>query len=93
MSMSMSEQSKFHSIIVENRRKVVITGVRDVESFNENDIIIVTHSGGLKIKGRNLEISRVNVESGDLEMTGEVKSVHYSDLDRTPNNVITKLFR
>ncbi|MCL2036045.1 MAG: sporulation protein YabP [Oscillospiraceae bacterium] len=89
----MFEQSKPHSIIVENRRKTVITGVKDVESFNENDIIIITHSGGLKIRGKNLEISKISVETGDLEMTGEVTSLHYSDHDRSPNNIITKLFR
>jgi sporulation protein YabP len=84
---------KPHSIIVENRTKTIITGVCDVECFNENDIIIVTHAGGLRIRGRGLEISKVDVESGDLEMTGEVRSLAYSDVDRTPNNIITKLFR
>ena len=89
----MSEQAKLHSVIVENRRKIVVAGVKDVESFNENDMVIVTHSGGLRVRGRNLEISKISVETGDLEMTGEVTSLHYSDADRTPNNIITKLFR
>ncbi|MCL1867030.1 MAG: sporulation protein YabP [Oscillospiraceae bacterium] len=87
-----------HSIIMENRSKIMINGVKDVESFNENEIIIVTHSGGLKIKGKAFEIAKMNVENGDshtglLEMTGEVTSLHYSDIDRSPNNIITKLFR
>jgi sporulation protein YabP len=89
----LESKAKLHSIIVENRNKTVITGVVDVESFNDNDIIIVTHSGGLRIKGKNLEIGKISVESGDLEMTGTVTSLHYSDLDRSPNNIITKLFR
>ena len=87
------DKPKTHSIIVENRSKLVLTGVKDVESFNENDMILVTYSGGLRIKGRNLEISKISVETGDLEMTGIVSSVQYSDLDRSPNNIITKLFR
>jgi len=91
--MNKHEQAKLHSMIVENRRKIVLTGVKDVESFNENDMIIITHSGGLRVKGRGLEISKINVETGDLEMTGVVTSLHYSDIDRTPNNIITKLFR
>jgi len=78
---------------MENRRKIVLTGVKDVESFNENDIVVITHSGGLKIRGRNLEIGKVSVETGDLEMTGDITSLHYSNVDRTPNNIITKLFR
>jgi sporulation protein YabP len=89
----MLEQRKHHSIIVENRIKTIITGVKEVESFNENDIIILTHSGALRIKGKNLEIGKINVESGDLEMTGTVNSLFYSDNDRSPNNIITKLLR
>jgi sporulation protein YabP len=71
----------------------VLTGVREVESFSDSDIIVITHSGGLKIRGRNLEIGKISVETGDLEMNGEITSLHYSDHDRTPNNIITKLFR
>ena len=87
-----------HSIIVENRKKIVIEGVKDVESYNENDMVIITHSGALKIKGKNLEISKMNIEpdgtgNGLLEMTGTVTSISYSDSDRSPNNIITKLFR
>ena len=89
----MFEQPKLHNLIMENRRKIVLTGVKDVESFNENDIVVITHSGGLKIRGRNLEIGKVSVETGDLEMTGDITSLHYSNVDRTPNNIITKLFR
>jgi len=87
-----------HSIIVENRKKVVIEGVKDVESFNENDIIIITDAGALRIKGKNFEISKMNIEpsgtgNGVVEMTGTVISLGYSDSERSPNNIITKLFR
>jgi sporulation protein YabP len=97
--------NNMHSIIVENRKKIMVSGVKDVESYNENDMVIVTHSGGLKIKGKNLEITKMNIDSskdhgdsgnsdgGSLEMAGEITSLHYSDFDRAPNNIITKLFR
>jgi sporulation protein YabP len=88
-----NEQPKLHNIIIENRKKIILTGVKEVESFSEDFLIAITHSGGLKIKGCNLEISKISVETGDLEMTGEVTSLYYSELDRTPNNIITKLFR
>ena len=89
----MQELTKFHNIIIENRNKIVISGVRDIESFNENEIILLTHSGGLKLKGRGFEIGKVSTDSGEAEMTGEVVSVHYSNAERTPNNIITKIFR
>ena len=86
-------ESNFHNITIENRRKITIAGVKDIESFNESDIVVITHSGGLRIKGKGLEISRISVESGELEMAGQVSCLQYSDHDRTPNNIITKLFR
>jgi sporulation protein YabP len=87
------EKKAVHSIIIENRRKIVLTGVKEVESFNENDMIIITTAGALRIRGRNLDVGKISVESGDLEMTGTVISIHYSDTERSPNNIITKLFR
>jgi len=82
-----------HSIILENRRKAVLTGVREVEHFNESDIIVITHSGALRIRGRGLEVGKISVDTGDMEIAGEITSLHYSDTERSPNNFITKIFR
>jgi len=84
---------KTHNVIIENRKKAVMTGVKDVESYNDTGMIIITEAGGLKIKGKGLELVRISTETGDLEVTGEITSMHYSDADRTPNNFISKLFR
>ena len=89
----MQELTKFHNIIIENRKRIVISGIKDVESFNENEIIMLTHSGGLKLKGSGFEIGKVSTDSGEAEITGEVMSMHYSNAERTPNNIITKIFR
>jgi len=88
-----AKQLKLHNLIMENRKKVILTGVCEVESFNQNEVIVITHSGALRFRGKNLDISKISVETGDLQMTGEITSLHYSDSDRTPNNIITKLFR
>ncbi|MCL1880975.1 MAG: sporulation protein YabP [Oscillospiraceae bacterium] len=85
--------SKSHGIVVENRKKIILTGVKEVESFNDDDIIVVTNLGGLRIRGKKLEVAKINVETGDMEVSGMIDSIHYSDSVRTPNNIITKLFR
>jgi len=84
---------KTHNVIMENRKKAVMTGVKDVESYNDTVMIVITEAGGLKIKGKGLELVKISTETGDLEITGEITSLHYSDADRTPNNFISKLFR
>jgi len=89
----MLNTAKTHNVIMENRKKAVMSGVKDVESYNDSEMIIITEAGNLRLKGRELELVKMSVETGELEITGEITSLHYSDADRTPNNFITKLFR
>lgn len=67
-----------HNLILENRKKVSVSGVDDVESFNEEEIILHTEEQGvLVIKGANLHINKLNVDSGDVNITGEINSMEY----------------
>ena len=85
---------KAHNFILENRSKLILSGVIDVGSFNEGEVVVYTQLGELRLKGKNLQIVRVNVETGDMEITGEVASASYTDnIGRVPNNFITKLFK
>jgi sporulation protein YabP len=72
-------KTKPHNVLVENREKLSITGVRDVVSFDENTIILNTELGGLVIKGTNLHINKLNVEDGSLNIEGFVTASDYTD--------------
>lgn len=86
--------NKSHNFILENRKKLVLTGVRDVDSFNESEVNVFTELGELKIKGKELQIKNINVESGEMEMTGFIESFNYgNNTERAPNNFITRLFK
>lgn len=60
-----------------------MSGVTDVESFDENEVSLFTILGELVIRGKGLHVDSVNLESGDMDITGEVKSLVYGDKDRT----------
>lgn len=81
----MSEVSavKKHNIILEERSKLSVSGVTDVESFDENEISLYTTLGELSIKGRCLHVDEMSLESGDISITGDIKSMVYGDKDRT----------
>ena len=83
------------SVVLENRKKAVITGVREVEGFTETEVSLYTDMGQLTVKGRELRVSQVNTDTGELIMTGDlITSMVYSDKPRrTPDNFITRLFR
>lgn len=86
--------TKKHNVIIENREKALLTGVKETESFTENEVFLFTEQGEMKIKGKNLHIDNFSVSTGDLQITGEILSVSYGETrERTPRNFITKMFR
>lgn len=81
----MSEVSavKKHNIILEERSKLSISGVTDVESFDENEISLYTTLSELSVKGKCLHVDEMSLESGNITISGDVKSLVYGDKDRT----------
>ena len=82
-----------HSIIIEDRKNVSISGVTDVESFDEETVILMTDLGELVIKGFGLHISKIDVVSGDLALGGEIYSIGYSDTQAVGGGLLSRLFR
>lgn len=68
-----------HDVVLESRKKATMTGVRDVESFDEETVLAKSDCGNLALHGKNLKISRLSVESGDLVVEGEISSLIYSE--------------
>ena len=84
---------KPHSLILEDRKALTVTGVLDVGSFDEQVVVASTDHGDLVIRGSGLEISRLNVETGELVLSGEVVSVTYTESVSGKNGLFSKLFR
>ena len=57
-----------HACRLENRNAASLTGVREVVSFDENQVVMDTDMGLLTIKGKDLHVSRLTVEKGELEV-------------------------
>lgn len=70
--------SRQHKIIMQNRSQGSITGIQDVVSFDENQIVLDTDMGLLTIKGKELHVSRLTLEKGEVDLTGAVDSMTYS---------------
>ena len=94
----MAEEKKIfkaaHNIIIESRKNVTITGVMDIDSFDEESVVLFTELGELAIKGINLHINKIDVNSGDLTMEGEIESISYSEgAPQKGTGFFSKLFR
>ena len=67
--------------MLENRQKVTITGVQDVDSFDEATVLLATDFGYITLHGVDLHISKLNLEEGQLLVEGEIIALQYSDAD------------
>lgn len=85
-------ENAMHDLIIESRKKVTMTGINDVESFDEETIIAQSECGEISLRGRGLKISRLSVESGDMTVEGEIDAVVYSE-GKSAGGFFAKVFR
>ena len=68
-----------HSLHLDGREKIQITGVENVDSFEEGCAVLQTAEGILTVDGEGLHITRLEVEQGELEMEGRVYGLYYTE--------------
>lgn len=91
---AMQKSDRHHNLISEDRNNLSLSGVTDVDCFDERVIRLYTELGELTIKGRNLHVNGVSLETGDMKISGDIWSLVYGDRDRTgPVSLFGKLFR
>lgn len=88
-----NELKSAHSILIDEREKIKVSGVTDVDSFDENEIILYTSDGGVVLSGEDFKINRLNVESGDVEIEGFVNEIKYTNLTQTSGGFWSKIFK
>jgi len=89
-------KAKVQNLIIENREKLSISGVLDVESFNDEAVIVDTELGVLIIRGEDLHISKLNLENAELNIEGDIISCEYSDKEGSKskgNGFFGKMFK
>lgn len=67
------------NIILENREKMNVSGVKDVLSFDDQLVIVETELGMLTIKGEDLKINKLNIDTSDITLEGTISSLMYSN--------------
>ena len=74
----LSTVSKMHKVSMTNRRLCMINGVKDVNSFDEQEVVLETEQGILQVKGAELHVSRLTLERGEIDIDGRIDSLVYS---------------
>lgn len=93
-SMENTKISRNHTLHIDNRQKVDITGITKVIAFNEDNIILSTIMGLLNIKGKSMKMNKLNVDNGDMSLEGEIISFVYTSKEgEKKENILKKFFR
>jgi len=86
---------KVQNLILENRERLSVSGVIDVESFNDESVIVDTELGVLVVRGMDLHINKLNIDSSELSIEGDIMSCEYSDRDgsRSKGGFFARMFK
>lgn len=85
-----------HKVNLYNREKGTLTGILDVISFDENTIVLDTDMGLLTIRGKDLHVSRLTLEKGEIDIEGRTDSLVYSPNEsyrKSGQSLLTRLFK
>lgn len=91
-----NKQIRKHQLSLCDRKEAKISGIRDVRSFDDHEIILETDMGILMIRGTELHMGRLTLEKGEVDITGQVDSFVYSELKgytKSGESVFKRLFK
>ena len=83
------------NLILENRGKLSISGVNDVLSFDDQVVMIDTELGLLTVKGENIRINKLSLDTSEVIVEGEISSLAYSQSkqDKNSGTLLSKIFK
>ena len=91
-SIARNEVRMPHTLTLDGRERLTVSGVEDVENFDENAITLYTSEGTLTVSGEDLHIEKLNLDSGELCLTGRVSGLEYEDGVRERGGLFARLF-
>lgn len=74
-----TEQMLPHGLTLQDRHRMTLSGIRDVVNFDETQVILNTGCGTLTIKGSQLHVDQLSLDSGDVSLTGTIDAMEYDD--------------
>lgn len=83
------------NLVLENRNKLSVSGVKDVLSFDDELVVMETDLGLLTIKGDNLKINKLSIDTGDVVVEGEISNLGYNNHSKKneEGGILSKIFK
>lgn len=83
------------NLILENREKLSVSGVNDVLSFDDQVVMVDTELGLLTVKGENIRINKLSLDTAEVIIEGNISSLSYSQnkQEKTTGTILSKIFK
>ena len=88
----LTHELEIHRLEIINREKLTVSGVEDVERFDETGIVMTTGAGTLMITGSDLHIGKLSLDGGELYVDGRIDSISYEDASPARGGLLSRLF-
>lgn len=91
--MSNEFNEKSGALVLENRKTLKISGVNDVENFEDYSVTIKSELGDLTVSGSDLHINKLDVESGEMILEGKIDSLLYNEPEQKQTGFFSRVFK
>ena len=81
-----------HRVELSGRETLLVSGVEDVDRFDETEIVLTTSAGVLLVSGEGLHIGKLSLDGGELHVDGRIDSLTYEDAGRPSGGLLSRLF-
>lgn len=82
-----------HNLILEDRRAMTATGITRIVSYDEYSATLETQQDSLVVGGRELQVSELSIQTGEVKIAGKIESIQYADLKESPAGFFKRLVR
>lgn len=87
------ESNPYHNFICKERKLLEISGVKNVERFDENEFLMETTLGFMMVKGSELALNKLDTEHGDVIIKGNIDVIEYTTSHKSKESIFTRLFK
>ncbi len=89
------KSASLHRLMLERQKGGIITGIREVISFDEKEILLKTEEGRLAVKGEELHVKHLDLEKGEISLEGRIDSLVYPGRKKgkKEESLLKRLFR
>lgn len=87
------DANPYHNLILKDRKHLEISGIKQIDHFDEEEFLLESVQGWLEITGSELMLDKLDKERGEVMIKGNIESISYISAKKTKESLISKMFK